>query len=249
MNTVRSGWKLGMVAMVMASAGCAKPAVTPPEVAVAPPPAARASSSANAPIARVAKAEPTLFGELFQSGRVFRYRVEQESSYYDPADAKANAAGYVGTKETSEIACAVGDVRDLPLASGGMARAAKLDCGSGNQIGGGGATVAGIYVLGPRGIHRYALETSDADMAEVPEDQALLLEREPVPSKKVDEGEDHTSTTEVSRDASGAWCKASEVLFGDYFAEADCFELGRGLVSARREVSGGSTFIATFTAL
>jgi VCBS repeat-containing protein len=128
-------------------------------------------------------------------------------------------------------------------------KAARLDCGDGNQIGMSAATVAGVYVLGAKGIYRYALDTKDADIAAIPEDQALVLEVDPIASKTIDKGEEHESAIEVKKDEDGAWCKSREEAWGDYFAESDCFVPGKGIVRAGRESSGGSTFVTTFTAL
>lgn len=240
---------MGAVAVLAVMAvGCAKPGVSGGEVRAAtasPPPAA----APVAPQPRAVKPAATLFGDLFEPGRVFRYQVEQRSSFYDPEDPRADTGGYVESKETSQILCAVSDVREILLADGSRAKASRLDCGDGNSIGMSGASVAGIYVLGAKGIQRYALDTKDEDFAAIPDEQSLVLEHAPVASKKVDEGEDHTSTVEVKKDADGAWCKSQEEMYGDYFASSDCFVPGKGIVRAGREFSGGSTMITTFTAI
>ncbi|MFO0616432.1 MAG: hypothetical protein U0414_27820 [Polyangiaceae bacterium] len=245
------GRSIGLAALVVVTGGCAKPAtraVTP----APPPPVAPAPSHVAAPpppARAVAKVSASLFGDLFESGRVFRYQVEQMASFYDPDDARANASGYVETNETSQILCAVSDVHEVALADTSRGKAAKLDCGDGNHIGMSAATVAGLYVLGPKGIYRYALDTKDSDLRAIPEDQVLLLELDPVASKSVDQTEDHSSAVEVLKEADGAWCKSREESFGDYFAERDCFVPGKGIVRAGRESSGGSTFVTTFTAI
>lgn len=247
MKMGRMGW-LGAVGATLMAVGCAKPAAVKSEVAVAPPAATAPIAPASGPTAaRVAKAAPTLFGDLFEPGRIFLYAVEQESAHYDPSDARANAAGYVESKETSQILCAVSDVHDVRF-DRSTARAARLDCGDGNQIGMTGASVAGLYVLGAKGIYRYTLDTKDEDLTEIPEAQSLVLEREPVASRKVDDV-DFPSAVEVKQDDGGAWCRSNESMGGDYFAASDCFVPGKGIVKARREFSGAATFVTTFTAI
>lgn len=244
MNELRFGWASAVVTAVMA-AGCASPSAE--TRALAPEAVARTSPAPS--VLRAPKPAATLFGELFEPGRVFRYAVTERASFYDPEDARANAEGYVVTTDVSKIRCDVSDVREVVLGDGSRAKASKLDCGDANQIGTAGATLAGIYVLGKLGVYRYAIDTKDEDIAAIPEEQVLVLEHQPVASKKVDEGEDHASSVEVKKESDGAWCKSHEEMYGDYFASSDCFVPGKGLVRAEREFSGGSTMITTFTAI
>lgn len=236
------------LALSLALSGCAAKTKGASPASASPRAAALAEATAVAPAtssAVTASPAPTLFGALFHSGRVFRYAVESERSFYDPEDPTANEAGYVSAKETTQILCAVSDVRDVPAG-----RASKLDCGAeGNAIGMTGATIAGVYVLGKKGLYRFGVDTkSDEIPEELPQD-AFVLASEPVADKKSEEVEEHASFLEVKRGDDGGWCTELEELYGDIFATADCFTPGRGIVRARRETSGGSTYVTTFTAI
>lgn len=176
---------------------------------------------------------------------MFRYAVVSERTYWDPDDASANQAGMVTANETTQILCAVSDVHEVPAG-----RASKLDCGAeGNAIGMAGATIAGVYVLGEGGLYRFGVETRDDEIpAELPSD-AFVLASQPVADKKTSETEEHASYLEVKQGDDGGWCTELEEVYGDIFASADCFAPGKGIVRARRETSGGSTFVTTFTAI
>lgn len=244
---MKNGLVGSVVALSLALSGCAsgaevaRAAEAPNALPQATPSASAPPSSAGAP----ALSAPTLFGDLFHSGRVFRYAVVSERSYYDPEDPLTNEAGYVTTNETTQILCAVSDVRDIPAG-----RASKLDCGAeGNAIGMAGATIAGVYVLGEKGLYRFGVDTKNDEIpAELPQ-HAFVLASEPVADKKSEEVEEHASFLEVKRGDDGGWCTELEELYGDIFATADCFTPGKGIVRARRETSGGSTFVTTFTAI
>lgn len=230
----------------MALSGCARGAAAPepqqPFLTTVAPPTATATPSAASPVASKAR---TLLGDLFDAGRVFRYAVVTESSYYDPADARADKEGYVVATDRAEILCAVADVHEHPVG-----RVARLDCGpEGNQIGIAGASIAGVYLLASSGLYRFGLETRDEEITADLPPSALLLAKDPVANKKIEEDDEHSAVHEVAQEPDGAWCTRDAVVYGDASANADCFVAGKGIVRALREFSGGSTHTTTFTAI
>ena len=223
------------------SVAAASPAVTAPAEApqppptVDPPPAGPLDAAALSP----------LYASLFEKSRSFTFRVETESSHYDPDDKKADKHGNVVTRSKTTISCKVTELRELP-----GARAAVLDCGTkGNQsftMGLDDVTPAGVYAATADGLFRFPLGTRGPTAFDP---KAMILPRNPTPVRHEEKHDEGESSDELLQRKDGAWCSSRDDMVGDASHHSFCFVQGKGPSEMVGGWDGGSSHYATFTLL
>ncbi len=176
---------------------------------------------------------------LFKAGTSWTLTAVSHSSFMDDQDPAADATGVVRTSNTSQVTCAVAEVR--AFASGVLSRIdcdAELSVGTTDPLAGWwAATAAGLWHLADEPAAEPTLDAS-----------AIFLSATPVAEERrnvLDEEMEHAEIITTSQEGA-AWCVANVFAAGDEAWSSLCLD-AIGPVRGSGGWAGGAEQEVTFT--
>jgi hypothetical protein len=204
-----------------------------------PAPAAPAVSNAGIVDAATPVGRAT-YAHLFDANATWRLNVTTTHSYWDQADPKANANGFVESSDSSVVSCRVVEAVEFP---GGRASTIACDDDADYRLN---DLVAGAWVLTTDGLWH----GSDMPGPGLAPDLALeerLLAADPVAGQTMDEDPEEDngpaggvgSVVDITANGDG-WCIHNGYWGGDESSTTICLD-SRGLASGQQSFDGGES--------
>ena len=192
------------------------------------------SPDVGATVTETAFQPAPFYADLFEKGRIWRYRAVRQRAMWDDQDPNAHEDGNVTTRDEATYACRATDVRTFVEAA-----VVDIECDEGDN------RIAGVYAADADGLWRLSgFPESASELASLRGDSVIIsaTPREVHEREEFDEGEAGEFGQEFTVSSVGdtGWCVGHSSWGGDESGETICFETGAGISSFEHGFAGGS---------